>query len=54
MKYLREEHKMKMEILAEELQTKRDEREYRRLEHEAALRNLNNLYEQSNTNTHGQ
>ena len=45
---LREEHQLRMQILQEELEAKKEERMHRRIEHEAALRNLNFLYDKYN------
>lgn len=43
LQHMKEEHDLKMEILREELEIRRLEREHRIVEHQAALRNLNDL-----------
>lgn len=45
---MKAEHQLRMQILEEELEAKREDRLHRTLEHEAALRNLNFLYEKYN------
>ncbi len=50
MEMLEEEHSTKMKMLNTELNLKMLEKEHRIKEHDAALRNLNLLYEKYNTN----
>ena len=44
MKFLEEEHEMKMQILNQELQGKIKESEQRTLEHQLAVRNLDTMF----------